>query len=185
MCSIEQRLKEIGQAIEDLAIQAKMPPEGEARKVRAESEQGKARTEAEAGHVQAAGALPGHAEASVAGDDAPADGAASTDIEHSAAMAEPDESSRILARLAELWGLLADLDPEVARRLAGYQALLSPGDLIRRRWRPPITVTEPVLDQGAATSRRPRKGTDTVQARAADSESDALACAETVLRASV
>ncbi len=29
----------------------------------------------------------------------------------------------IVARVAELWGLLAELDPEVARRLAGYQAL--------------------------------------------------------------
>ncbi len=28
-----------------------------------------------------------------------------------------------VARLAELWGLLAELDPEIAKRLAGYQAL--------------------------------------------------------------
>jgi hypothetical protein len=34
----------------------------------------------------------------------------------------------IVARLAELWALLAELDPEVARRLAGYQALSGPGD---------------------------------------------------------
>ncbi|HEY3905695.1 MAG TPA: hypothetical protein VGM14_17440 [Streptosporangiaceae bacterium] len=74
MCSIERRLEDIGQAIEELAVQAGMPAEG-------------------------------------------------------GAAIEPDDSSRILARLAELWGLLADLDPEVARRLAGYQALLSPVDL--------------------------------------------------------
>lgn len=73
MCSIEQRLEEIGLAIGELAVQAGMPAEG-------------------------------------------------------AASIEPDDSGRILARLAELWGLLADLDPEVARRLAGYQALLSPAD---------------------------------------------------------
>ncbi|HXS65476.1 MAG TPA: hypothetical protein VN767_21675 [Streptosporangiaceae bacterium] len=46
-------------------------------------------------------------------------------------MIEPDDSSRIVARLAELWGLLAELDPEVARRLAGYQALLSPTEAPR------------------------------------------------------
>jgi hypothetical protein len=74
MCSIEQRLDEIGQAIEELATRASLPAEGEAA-------------------------------------------------------VESDDSSRILARLAELWGLLADLDPEVARRLTGYQALLSPVDL--------------------------------------------------------
>jgi hypothetical protein len=33
------------------------------------------------------------------------------------------DTSPIVARVAELWGLLAELDPEVARRLAGYQAL--------------------------------------------------------------
>jgi hypothetical protein len=30
----------------------------------------------------------------------------------------------IVARVAALWGELAELDPELARRLAGYQALL-------------------------------------------------------------
>jgi hypothetical protein len=143
MCSIEQRLKEIGQAIEDLTVQAKMPPEGEARKARAGSEEGKARTEAKADQIRAEGTLPEHAEVSAADGDASsqgrvsADGDASTDIEHAATMAAPDDSGRILARLAELWGLLADLDPEVARRLAGYQALLSPDHLVRRRKRPP------------------------------------------------
>jgi hypothetical protein len=33
------------------------------------------------------------------------------------------DTDPIVARLAELWALLAELDPEVARRLAGYQAL--------------------------------------------------------------
>ena len=28
-----------------------------------------------------------------------------------------------VAKLAELWALLAELDPEIARRLVGYQAL--------------------------------------------------------------
>jgi hypothetical protein len=65
MCSTtEQRIAEIGRAIDDLARKA------------------------------------GH-EAGSGGDDEP-----------------------ILARLAELWALVADLDPEVSRRLAGYQALL-------------------------------------------------------------
>jgi hypothetical protein len=33
------------------------------------------------------------------------------------------DADPIVARLAELWALLAELDPEVARRVAGYQAL--------------------------------------------------------------
>ncbi|HWF79390.1 MAG TPA: hypothetical protein VN695_02325 [Streptosporangiaceae bacterium] len=39
------------------------------------------------------------------------------------------DTERIVARLAELWGLLAELDPEVARRLAGYQNLSALTDL--------------------------------------------------------
>jgi hypothetical protein len=39
------------------------------------------------------------------------------------------DSDPIVARLAELWALLAELDPEVGRRLAGYQALSAPTDL--------------------------------------------------------
>jgi hypothetical protein len=34
------------------------------------------------------------------------------------------DTDPIVARVAELWGLLAELDPDLARRLAGYQALL-------------------------------------------------------------
>jgi hypothetical protein len=48
--------------------------------------------------------------------------------ENAAAATDTEDSGRILARLAELWALLADLDPEVAKRLPGYQALLSPAD---------------------------------------------------------
>ena len=94
MCSIEQRVQEIGQAIEELAVQAGMPAEG-------------------------------------------------------AAAIEPDDSSRILARLAELWGLLADLDPEVARRLAGYQALLWPVRPHRQR-RCPTAAARPARGRGVA-----------------------------------
>jgi len=39
------------------------------------------------------------------------------------AVLTPADADPIVARLAELWTLLAELDPEVARRLAGYQAL--------------------------------------------------------------
>jgi hypothetical protein len=81
MCSIEQRIAEIGRAIDDLAVKTGQP---------------------------------------AAGDDSAAD------AETVAGAIDPDDPSRIVARLAELWGLLAELDPEVARRLAGYQALLSP-----------------------------------------------------------
>ncbi len=68
MCSMEQRIAEIGRAIDELAIRA------------------------------AEGTDPAQAENTVA------------------------------ARLAELWALLAELDPEVARRVAGYQALLPGAD---------------------------------------------------------
>ena len=52
------------------------------------------------------------------------------------------DTDPILARLAELWALLAELDPEVARRLAGYQSLSALTDL----W---------PAAPGAAFSRRP------------------------------
>lgn len=39
------------------------------------------------------------------------------------------DAEPIVARLAELWARLAELDPEVARRLAGYQALSTHSEL--------------------------------------------------------
>jgi hypothetical protein len=41
------------------------------------------------------------------------------------------DTDPIVARLAELWALLAELDPEVGRRLAGYQNLSALTDLLR------------------------------------------------------
>ena len=120
MCSIEQRLEEIGRAIEELAVQARMPAGSEA----------------------------------------------------AVAIEPDDDSSRVLARLAELWGLLADLDPEVARRLAGYQALLSPDAKSGR-------ADQPCLRRpGLATRAGQRCGepANSQQARASDHLPDALAC---------
>jgi hypothetical protein len=34
---------------------------------------------------------------------------------------QPDEQRRIAARLAELWSMIAELDPEVARRVPTYR----------------------------------------------------------------
>ncbi|HUC55992.1 MAG TPA: hypothetical protein VMA95_01215 [Streptosporangiaceae bacterium] len=55
-----------------------------------------------------------------------------TEIEHAidelASLTGPTQTGAtepIVARVAELWALLAELDPEVARRLAGYQRLSS------------------------------------------------------------
>jgi hypothetical protein len=45
------------------------------------------------------------------------------------AEAATSDTDPIVARLAELWALLAELDPEVARRLAGYQNLSALTDL--------------------------------------------------------
>ncbi|HET9898740.1 MAG TPA: hypothetical protein VFQ44_27780 [Streptosporangiaceae bacterium] len=42
--------------------------------------------------------------------------------------AHPVDTDPLLTKLAELWTLLAELDPEVARRLAGYQALTNRSD---------------------------------------------------------
>lgn len=42
-----------------------------------------------------------------------------------------NDTDPIVARVAELWALLAELDPEVGKRLAGYQNLSSPADLCR------------------------------------------------------
>ncbi len=39
-----------------------------------------------------------------------------------------DDTGSRLTRLAELWALLAELDPEVARRLVGYQAITTRQD---------------------------------------------------------
>jgi hypothetical protein len=52
---------------------------------------------------------------------------------HAAPAAHPapaaSDTGPLVARLAELWALLAELDPEVARRLAGYQSLSASTDL--------------------------------------------------------
>jgi hypothetical protein len=145
MCSIEQRIAEIGRAIDELALKAGMPadgaaperaqPVGSARngaasrgaaKFGAASRGAASRGAAHAQGSASEGTLEGVQPAGRAAPAAPADGEASVDAEKTAVAIEPDDSSRIVARLAELWGLLAELDPEVARRLAGYQALLSP-----------------------------------------------------------
>src|SRR5215831_13474474 len=39
------------------------------------------------------------------------------------------DTDPVVARLAELWALLAELDPEMARRVAGYQGLTALTDL--------------------------------------------------------
>jgi len=50
------------------------------------------------------------------------------------------DTDPILARLAELWALLAELDPEVARRLAGYQSLSALTDLWPTRYLAPLVA---------------------------------------------
>jgi hypothetical protein len=49
------------------------------------------------------------------------------------AQAAIDDTDPIVTRLAELWVLLAELDPEVARRLPGYQNLSALADLCPTR----------------------------------------------------
>ena len=145
MCSIEQRLAEIGQALEELAIHARMPADGKECNGGVGSGQaaeGQVGTVAVGGGEVADSTVGGGevADGTVGGGavgegetaaSAVGDGEASTDTKESAVAIEADDSGRILTRLAELWGLLAELDPEVARRLSGYQALLYPAGLHR------------------------------------------------------
>lgn len=105
MCSIEQRIAEFGRAIDEFAIKAGMPAESRTHAPNPAPPSG----DAPAAQALADAAGPGPA---VAKDEVVA--------------ISPDDSGRMVARLAELWGLLAELDPEVAKRLPGYQALLSP-----------------------------------------------------------
>jgi len=56
-------------------------------------------------------------------------GRAIDDLAFSDAGPAAGDTGPIVARLAELWALLAELDPEVARRLAGYENLSAPTDL--------------------------------------------------------
>lgn len=73
------------------------------------------------------------------------------------------DTDPIVARLAELWGLLAELDPEVGRRLAGYQNLSAPTDLwlavsshlTGGRDRPSQPPTGPSLRPHSAGTARP------------------------------
>ncbi len=92
MCSTPvQRIAEIGQAIEDLAADARTAYEAGARHRRG----------------------PAGAGAS------PAQEAAPSEAAPPAPASDPDQ---VVIRLAELWALLAELDPEVARRLPTYEA---------------------------------------------------------------
>jgi len=50
------------------------------------------------------------------------------------------DTDPIVAKLAELWALLAELDPEVARRLAGYQSLSALTDLWPTRYLAPLVA---------------------------------------------
>ncbi len=106
MCSTSvQRIAEFGQAIDDLAADARTAYGARRR-----------------------GALPGGPdqasprEAPATAPRAPvpaAPGAGSTAAGPGREAAS--EADRVVIRLAELWGQLASLDPEVARRLAGYE----------------------------------------------------------------
>ena len=114
MCSTSvQRIAEFGQAIDDLAADARTaygarrrgalpggPDQASPREAAAPATAPRAPVPAAPG-AGSTGAGPGREAASEAD--------------------EADEADRVVIRLAELWGQLASLDPEVARRLAGYE----------------------------------------------------------------
>ena len=96
MCSTPaQRIVEIGQAIDDLAADARTAYAAPRRRTRAEP-----------------------------GQKAPSDdGVAATELAADGSRAATDDDTdRVVLRLARLWEQLAELDPEVARRLAAYRA---------------------------------------------------------------
>ncbi len=93
MCSTPaQRIAKIGQAIDDLAADAQTAYAAAARRPR---------------RPVAADTAPGQA--------APSETAAA------AAAIPASDADQVVIRLAELWALLAELDPEVARRLPTYE----------------------------------------------------------------
>jgi hypothetical protein len=95
MCSTPvQRIAEIGQAIDDLAAEA-----------------------------QTAYAAAAHRRPRPAGADTrPAQDAGPSDAAAAAPAVAASDTDQVVIRLAELWALLAELDPEVARRLPTYEA---------------------------------------------------------------
>jgi hypothetical protein len=98
MCSTPvQRIADIGQAIDDLAADARTAYRPAARKQRQP-------------------AMPGD---SSPGKPARAGAAGETGAGEADAASDADE---VLIRLAALWGKLAELDPEVAKRLPTYGA---------------------------------------------------------------
>lgn len=114
MCSNpRQRIAEIGQAIDDLAAEAlaAYSPASRLAPVQAVAgDPGVTGGQATAGGGQAT-ACGGQA---TAGGGDPAAGPAGT-----SAITDAD---LVVIRLARLWALLAELDPEVARRLPTYEA---------------------------------------------------------------
>jgi predicted lipid-binding transport protein (Tim44 family) len=110
MCSTPvQRIAEIGQAIDDLAADAQA----------AYSAAGLRRQRpAGADTRPAQDAAP--SDAAAAGQADQADPAHPADPAGSASSAS--DTDQVVIRLAELWALLAELDPEVARRLPTYEA---------------------------------------------------------------
>jgi hypothetical protein len=99
MCSTHpQRITEIGKAIDDLAA------------------------EALAAYAPAEGANRGPgADAGPEADHRPASASPGSPRQAND-LADVSDTDQVVIRLAQLWALLAELDPEVARRLPRYQA---------------------------------------------------------------
>ena len=99
MCSTPaERIAEIGQAIDDLAADARTAYAAPRRRTSAQTGQ----TGPNDGGVAAASPAAPAADGTRAAPD--------------------DDTDRVVLRLAKLWEQLAELDPEVARRLAAYRA---------------------------------------------------------------
>ncbi|HYS33322.1 MAG TPA: hypothetical protein VEM58_13785 [Streptosporangiaceae bacterium] len=116
MCSTSvQRIAEFGQAIDDLAADARTAYGARRRgALPGGSDQASPREAAAPATAPRAPAPRAPAPA------APGAGSTGAGPGREAA-SEADEADRVVIRLAELWGQLASLDPEVARRLAGYE----------------------------------------------------------------
>jgi len=123
MCSTPvQRIAQIGQAIDDLAADAQTAyGPGRRGRLPAEPDRASPQVLGEAAVPAAGPAVADPAVASPAAAGPAAAGPVPAEPSPEPGPGAASEADRVVIRLAELWGQLAELDPEVARRLAGYE----------------------------------------------------------------
>jgi hypothetical protein len=114
MCSnTARRIGQIGQAIDDLAAEALAAYGAAARRSPEQSRSGEA---------DAPDARPANDRVGQAGPDSAAAEGSSAAEGSAAGQGEISNADQVVIRLARLWADLAELDPDIARRLPTYEA---------------------------------------------------------------